>query len=107
MNIRSNDGSNKPNRSRKARVAYKVQRNINASLNPATSTRAVSSNPTFVTRQKIDIIFGKLHNGSSLNELNSGQSGLEQSGLFSNLTPAFFTISSFTASDSASNQSPL
>src|SRR2546428_8812509 len=46
------------NRSRKARVSYKVQRTINASLNAATSTRAVSSNPNFVTRQKIEIIFG-------------------------------------------------
>src|SRR5205807_1465122 len=58
MNIISNAGSNKPNRSRKARVSYKVQRTINASLNAATSTRAVSSNPNFVTRQKIEIIFG-------------------------------------------------
>src|SRR4051794_31890180 len=57
MNIISNDGSNKLNRSRKARVSYKVQRTINASLNAATSTRAVSSNPNFVTRQKIEIIF--------------------------------------------------
>src|SRR5690606_40147023 len=47
MNIISNDGSNKLNRSRKARVSYKVQRTINASLNAATSTRAVSSNPNF------------------------------------------------------------
>src|SRR5438270_8885963 len=45
--IISNDGSNKLNRSRKARVSYKVQRTINASLNAATSTRAVSSNPNF------------------------------------------------------------
>src|SRR5262249_52782612 len=58
MNTISTDGSNKLNRSRKARVSYKVQRTINASLNAATSTRAVSSNPTFVTRQKIEIIFG-------------------------------------------------
>src|SRR5689334_17031656 len=58
MNIISNDGSNKLNRSRKARVSYKLQRTINASLNAATSTRAVSSNPNFVTRQKIEIIFG-------------------------------------------------
>src|SRR5436190_1847334 len=58
MNIISNDGSNKLDRSRKARVSYKVQRTINASLNAATSTRAVSSNPNFVTRQKIEIIFG-------------------------------------------------
>src|SRR5207237_646238 len=58
MNIISNEGSNKLNRSRKARVSYKVQRTINASLNAATSTRAVSSNPNFVTRQKIEIIFG-------------------------------------------------
>src|SRR5439155_8460983 len=55
MNIISNDGSNKLNRSRKARVSNKVQRTINASLNAATSTRAVSSNPNFVTRQKIEI----------------------------------------------------
>src|SRR5207247_3584465 len=52
MNIISNDGSNKLNRSRKARVSYKVQRTINASLNAATSTRAVSSNPNFVTRSE-------------------------------------------------------
>src|SRR5438270_13949640 len=37
MNIISNDGSNKLNRSRKARVSYKVQRTINASLNAARS----------------------------------------------------------------------
>src|SRR5437660_12448071 len=49
MNIISNDGSNKLNRSRKARVSYKDQRTINASLNAATSTRAVISNPNFVT----------------------------------------------------------
>src|SRR5205807_7289501 len=35
-NIISNDGSNKLNRSRKARASYKVQRTINASLNAAT-----------------------------------------------------------------------
>src|SRR5438270_394784 len=58
MNIISNDGSNKLNRSRKERVPYKVQRTINASINAATRTRAVSSNPNFVTRQKIEIIFG-------------------------------------------------
>src|SRR5207244_13302302 len=58
MNIISNDCSNTLNRSRKARVSYKVQRTLNASLNAATSTRAVSSNPNFVTRQKIEIIFG-------------------------------------------------
>src|SRR5450432_4540714 len=52
MNIISNDGSNKLNRRRKARVSYKVQRNINASLNEATRTRADSSNPYFDTRQK-------------------------------------------------------
>src|SRR5207253_3248890 len=52
MNIISNDGSNKLNRSRKARVSYKVQRTINASLNAATSTRAVSSNPNFVRRKR-------------------------------------------------------
>src|SRR5690348_5557134 len=39
-------------------ILSKVQRTINASLNAATSTRAVSSNPNFVTRQKIEIIFG-------------------------------------------------
>src|SRR5262249_56673376 len=65
MNIISNDGSNKLNRSRKARVSYKVQRTINASLNAATSTRAVSSNPNFVTRQKIEIIFGDRKSGSA------------------------------------------
>src|SRR5262245_65982596 len=49
MNIISNDGSNKVNRSRKARVCYKVQRNIDASIYAATSRRAVSSSPKFVT----------------------------------------------------------
>src|SRR6266516_1175019 len=93
MNIISNDGSNKLNRSRKARVSYKEQRTINASLNAATSTRAVSSNPNFVTRQKIEIIFGEIQNGRSLNELNRGQSGLETYGLFSNLTHDFLPIS--------------
>src|SRR5699024_12852514 len=59
MNIISNDGSNKLYMSRKARVSYKLQRTINASLNAATSTRAVSSNPNFVTRQKIEITIGR------------------------------------------------
>src|SRR5204863_6486707 len=68
-------------------------RTINASLNAATSTRAVSSNPNFVTRQKIEIIFGQIQNGRSLNELNRGQSGLETYGLFSNLTHDFLPIS--------------
>src|SRR5207248_6851216 len=46
MNIISNDGSNKLNRSRKARASYKVQRTINASLNAATKIgRAVSRMP--------------------------------------------------------------
>src|SRR5439155_1415988 len=54
MNIISNDGSNKLNRSRKARVSYKVQRTINASLNAATSTRAVSSNPAIAVRYTQD-----------------------------------------------------
>src|SRR5262249_61128216 len=58
MNIISIDGSNNLNRSRKASVSYKVQGTINASLNAATSARAVSSNSNFVTRQKIEIIFG-------------------------------------------------
>src|SRR5207249_4519154 len=89
----SNDDNKKRNRSRKARVYYKVQRTISASLNAATSTRAVSSNPNFVTRQKIEIIFGQIQNGRSLNELNRGQSGLETHGLFSNLTHDFLPIS--------------
>src|SRR5690554_7206300 len=59
MNIISNVGSNKLNRSRKARVSYKVQRTINASLNAATSTRAVSSNPNFVTRQRSEERFSR------------------------------------------------
>src|SRR2546428_10715185 len=58
MNIISNDGSNKLNRSRKARVSSKVQRTINASLNAAPSTKPVSSNQKFLLRQKIKIIFG-------------------------------------------------
>src|SRR5207248_10915775 len=41
MNIISNDGSNKLNRSRKARVSYKVQRTINASLNARSEERRV------------------------------------------------------------------
>src|SRR5207237_657616 len=42
MNIISNDGSNKLNRSRKARVSYKVQRTINASLFNTSITHAYS-----------------------------------------------------------------
>src|SRR2546430_1815395 len=71
----SNDGINKLNTSRKASVSYKVQRTITANLNAATITIAVSSNPNFVTRQKLEIIFGSIQNGRSLNELNRGQSG--------------------------------
>src|SRR5205809_7019316 len=102
MNIISNDGSNKLNRSRKARVSYKVQRPITASLSAATSTRAVRSNPNFVTRQKIEILFGSSQNGRSQNELNRGQSGLETYGLFSSLRHARLPISGCTASDSDS-----
>src|SRR5258706_16425376 len=80
MNIISNDGSNKLNRSRKARVSYKVQRTRNASLNAATITRAVSSNPNFVTRQKIEIIFGENHKRKTLKERRKrlGGSGRNQ-----------------------------
>src|SRR5439155_127400 len=60
MNIISNDGSNKLNRSRKARVSYKVQRTINASLNAATSTRAVSSNPNLIITSILSFISGRL-----------------------------------------------
>src|SRR5438552_16973823 len=41
MNIISNDVSNKLNRSRKARVSYKVQCTINASLNARSEERRV------------------------------------------------------------------
>src|SRR5262249_3556427 len=58
MNIISDAGRTKGNRSRKGRSSYKVQRTINASLNAASSPRAVRSNPNFVTRQKIEIIIG-------------------------------------------------
>src|SRR5262249_37793750 len=102
-NIISNDGTNKLNSGRKPRESYKVQRTINASFNAATSTRALSSNPHFVTRQKIVFIFGSLQNGRSLNERNRGQSGLATYGLFSNLTHDFLPISGSTASDSDSN----
>src|SRR5450432_1796295 len=51
MNIISKDGSNKLNRSRKARVSYIVQRTINASLNAATSTRAVFFIPDTATTE--------------------------------------------------------
>src|SRR5437667_464897 len=47
MNIISNDGSNKLNRSRKARVSYKVQRTINASLNADTSLKWLETNNLF------------------------------------------------------------
>src|SRR2546430_13643599 len=57
---------------KKTRVSYQFQRAINASLNAATSTRAVRSNPNFVTRQKIAIIFCYIQNSRCLNELNSG-----------------------------------
>src|SRR5262245_63181952 len=50
-----NDGSKKLNRNRKARVSYKVQRTINASLNVEKSTRAVSSNKHLHTSQHIEI----------------------------------------------------
>src|SRR5699024_1680135 len=89
MNIISNDGSNKLNRSRKARVAYKLQLTINASLNAETTTRAVSRNTNYVTRQKIEIICSYIQIGRSLKDLNRGQSGLETYGFFSNLTHDF------------------
>src|SRR5690625_7705219 len=55
MNIISSDGSNKVNRSRKARVSYKEQRTKNASLNAATSTREVESNPNILPRPQIEV----------------------------------------------------
>src|SRR5699024_267596 len=58
MDIIRNDGSDKLNRSRKAMAPNKVHRTIETRIYAATSTRAVSSNPYFVTRQKIEIIFG-------------------------------------------------
>src|SRR5699024_6797879 len=76
MNIISNDGSNKLNRSRKARVSYKVQRTINASLNAATSTRAVSSNPNYVTRKKIEINVLIDTHRSRARDRKSGSAGL-------------------------------
>src|SRR5207244_5373525 len=51
------DTSNKLTKSSKARVSYKVQRNINARLNTTTSTKPVSSNPHLDPIQKIEIIF--------------------------------------------------
>src|SRR5262249_56647450 len=59
MNIISNDGSNKLNRSRKARVSYKVQPTIKSCLNAATSTRPDSGNPNCVIRQKIELTYGE------------------------------------------------
>src|SRR5256714_4844583 len=50
MNIISNDGSNKLNRSRKARVSYKVQRTINASLKDRKSGSAGMPRPDLVCR---------------------------------------------------------
>src|SRR2546430_14382247 len=100
MNIISNDGSNKLNRSRKARVSYKVQRTINASLNGATSTRAVSSNPNHVSRQKSGISFGETQNGRSLHDANGGVSGRERSGLFSSLRHECFDKHSGRPADS-------
>src|SRR5258707_12906505 len=58
MNIISNDGSNKLNRSRKARGSYKVQRTKNVDLKQATGTVWVSRNPHFVTRQISEIRSG-------------------------------------------------
>src|SRR5256885_14491306 len=52
MTIISNDGSSKINRTRQAKVSYKDQRAINASVIAVASPRAVSSNPNYVTRQK-------------------------------------------------------
>src|SRR5207247_155325 len=53
MNIISNDGSNKLNRSRKARVSYKVQRTINASLNAAAAFSSGKVRPNHETNINI------------------------------------------------------
>ena len=42
----------------RAELVCRLLREKKKSFNAATSTRAVSSNPNFVTRQKIEIIFG-------------------------------------------------
>src|SRR5436305_14501938 len=69
MHIISNDGSNKLNRSRKARLSYKVQRTINLTFNAATSMRAVSITPIMVTRMKIEFIFALQQNVKIVNYL--------------------------------------
>src|SRR3546814_873974 len=45
INIISNECSNKPNMTSKARIPYNVQRTINASTKQATRTEEVSSKP--------------------------------------------------------------
>src|SRR5262245_18835614 len=76
MNIISNDVSNKLNRSRKARVSYKVQRTINASLNAATSTRAVSSNPDEAVPSFVSGAMAKAGKGLLEGTLQAGTSAV-------------------------------
>src|SRR5438876_3692494 len=45
---------------RVGKECYKVQGTINENINAATSTRAVSSNPNYVTRQKIEMMCGEI-----------------------------------------------
>ena len=85
----SKEGSNKRNRSRKARVEEKVQRNINERINAEKSTREGSSKKNFVKRQKRESIFGEIQKGRSLKESNRGKSGLEKYGWGSNLKQDF------------------
>src|SRR5699024_8546080 len=73
MNIIINDGGNKLNRSRKARVSYKVQRTINASLNAAANKRAVQSSPNIDNRRRKARVSNKVQRtiNASLNAATS------------------------------------
>src|SRR5207245_893516 len=54
VNIISNDGRNKVNRSRRARGCCKVQRTINPRLNAGESTRAISKKQKYNKNTNID-----------------------------------------------------
>src|SRR5688500_13277093 len=96
MNIISNDGSNKLNRSGQAKVSYIGHRSIHAELHAAATTTAVSSNPHLGTRQKSEPILDEIHNGRRGNDRNRCQSARDTYGVCSIETQDRFPLTGCT-----------
>src|SRR5438094_6116104 len=91
MNIISNDGSNKLNRSRKARVSYKVQRTITqASTQRRARERSVAIQTLLLVRKS------KSSSVKSKTDRKSGSAGMPRP-----ISYAVFCLKKKTAADSS------